>query len=593
MAKVSILVAAYNVEKYIEQTLQSCIDQTLKDIEILVVDDCSTDKTKDIIENFVLKDNRVRLLAHEQNKGLLLARKTAYTVASGDYILFLDGDDFLAPDACESAYNSATKENADIVQFSVKIHVESTSTQPDDAIKDFEKVFDVIDSSILATDDGGLFTDERILSVSHTVLCKLFSKELVQKVADHMPEKHIYFAEDMLFSFIAFYYAKSFIPLSAKLYNYRFGTGISTTSDIPFKKASLIAPTYQVYLEMKKFAESCPSTPVHMQTKLNRSKKELILKLCHMLLTQVAETDRNDILNIILQYCPKTELASGLLYAINNIGIMEQEELAEFCCALNFTQTKDNQIAKVGVTNASTCDSNHNFVPNETPTAQSSFDEITDYAHQLKNFIESQKIDAIIDYGNNPDLLLTNLLLCKIHNIPFFIKFNNPLQSTFDTTLYGIRKLLTLNRILRCCDGVIPYSDTDTELLNNFGVPCVTQENLIASSAVQHPKSAFSLFTDALTQKLTLYLKEENSESADNLTASVAYSQTLEQQLSESTSYSKDLELQLKECASYAKDLEQQLRDSVEYGHNLEKQLEEIKTQPIPQKGKFANLFKR
>ena len=585
MAKVSILVAAYNVEKYIAQTLQSCIDQTLNDIEILVVDDASTDTTKDIIEIFAAQDKRIRLMAHEQNKGLMLARKTAYTTACGDYILFLDGDDFLAPDACESAYNVAIKENADIVQFSAIIHSEQITTQHTNAIKDFEEVLRVIDSNIFATQNGGLFTDERILSVSHSAVCKLFTKDLVQKVADHIPEKHIYFAEDMLFSFIAFYYAKSLIPLSAKLYNYRFGTGISTTKDIPFKKASLVASSYQVYLEMKKFADSCSPIPLHMQTKLNHSQKGLIHKLCHMLLTQVAEKDRNDILDIILQHCPKTEFASGLLYATNNIGIMEAEELAEFCHSLYFTQTKSNQFEKIGVVNISHNDFEHNFVSfasDKTPHAQSSFDELNDYAHQLERFIQSQKLDAIIDCGHNPDLILTNLLLCKIHNIPFLVRFSKPLQSTFDATVYGIRKLLTLHRILRCCDGAIPYSDADKILLSDLGVFCIDLDNLaIDADKTQFEndsQTSLQSFFAEITGRISTHLTEQSSVLKD---------------LENSVAYSKSLEHQLKESAEYAKTLEQQLRDSVEYGHNLEKQLEEIKAQQLPQKGKFANFFKR
>lgn len=590
MAKVSILVAAYNVEKYIAQTLQSCVDQTLEDIEILVVDDASTDTTKDIIESFASQDGRVRLLTHEQNKGLLLARKTAYTVATGDYIMFLDGDDFLATDACENAYNVAIKENADIVQFSVEIHVEQNTTQSTDALKNFETVFQVINSSIFATQDGGLFTNERIQSISHTVLCKLFSKELIQKVSAHMPEKHIYFAEDMLFSFIAFYYAKSLFPLPKKLYCYRFGTGISTTKDIPLKKASLIAPSYQVYLEMEKFADSCPYVPVHMQTKLHRSKKELLLKLCHMLMTQVAEKDRNDILDIILQHCPKTEFASGLLYAINNIGIMESEELAEFCHTLFFTQTLTNQIKNIGVINTSHFDTINNFIPfaqDKTPTVQCSFDELTDYAHQLENFIKVQTLDAIIDCGNDPNLILTNLLLCKIHNIPFFVRFNIPLQSTFDATAYGIRKLLTLHRILNCCDGVIPYSDADKTLLSGLGVFCTELDNLTISTDKTQSKNDLQIslqhFFEEIISRVSSHSTEQDSmlkELTENLKNSVAYSKSLEQQLKEST--------------EYAKNLEQQLRDSVEYGHNLERQLEEKKHEEIPsEKGKFANLFKR
>ncbi|MFT7861087.1 MAG: glycosyltransferase family 2 protein [Sulfurimonas sp.] len=112
--KVSIVIPAYNVEKYIERCIKSAISQTLKKIEIIVVNDGSTDKTQEIIERLSLKDTRI-IVINKKNGGLLNARKSGLSIAKGEYIQALDGDDWIEPTACEKMYNFAKKENLDIV----------------------------------------------------------------------------------------------------------------------------------------------------------------------------------------------------------------------------------------------------------------------------------------------------------------------------------------------------------------------------------------------------------------------------------------------------------------------------------------------
>lgn len=99
--KVSVLVAAYNVEAYISKCIQSIIDQTYRNIEIIVVDDHSTDGTGRICDEMAYKDPRVICIHHEKNRRLPGTRNTGLDNATGDYITFVDGDDWLAPDFVE------------------------------------------------------------------------------------------------------------------------------------------------------------------------------------------------------------------------------------------------------------------------------------------------------------------------------------------------------------------------------------------------------------------------------------------------------------------------------------------------------------
>ena len=121
MVKVSIIVPVYNVEKYLSKCLESLINQTLKDIEIICVNDGSGDNSLDILKNFAQKDSRIKII-DKQNEGVAIARNIALEQATGDYIGFVDSDDYIDLDYFEKLYNTATKNNSDIAVASILKH---------------------------------------------------------------------------------------------------------------------------------------------------------------------------------------------------------------------------------------------------------------------------------------------------------------------------------------------------------------------------------------------------------------------------------------------------------------------------------------
>lgn len=118
----SVIIIAYNIEDYIEKAIESVENQTLKDIEIIVVDDASTDKTKQKILNMQAKYNNITYIEHEENKKLGGARNTALKIAKGEYIVFLDGDDELAEnDVLERLDKLIGKDQVDVVYLGFKM----------------------------------------------------------------------------------------------------------------------------------------------------------------------------------------------------------------------------------------------------------------------------------------------------------------------------------------------------------------------------------------------------------------------------------------------------------------------------------------
>lgn len=113
MIEISIVVAVYNVEKYIDKCIKSIINQSFNNFELIIVDDGSTDKSGKICDIYAEKDSRIRVI-HEKNQGLSMARNNGLYTAKGKYISFIDGDDFIHKDMYKVLYENIINEAADI-----------------------------------------------------------------------------------------------------------------------------------------------------------------------------------------------------------------------------------------------------------------------------------------------------------------------------------------------------------------------------------------------------------------------------------------------------------------------------------------------
>lgn len=111
--KISVIVPVYNVENYLSRCLDSLISQTLRDIEIICVNDGSTDKSLVILRDYAQKDSRIKVI-NQENTGVSVARNNALEVAIGEFIGFVDSDDWVSPDFYENLYNGAVENNAEI-----------------------------------------------------------------------------------------------------------------------------------------------------------------------------------------------------------------------------------------------------------------------------------------------------------------------------------------------------------------------------------------------------------------------------------------------------------------------------------------------
>lgn len=121
--KLSIIIPVYKVEKYLDFCLKSICRQTVSDCEILLIDDCSPDRSGEICDEWSRKDTRIRVVHHPENRGLSVARNTGLDMATGEYVTFIDSDDYIAPDTLPNNMALLDRHNeADILEYPVCVY---------------------------------------------------------------------------------------------------------------------------------------------------------------------------------------------------------------------------------------------------------------------------------------------------------------------------------------------------------------------------------------------------------------------------------------------------------------------------------------
>ena len=168
MAQISIIIPVYNAEKYIRQCLESLLNQTFQDIEIIAVDDCGTDHSVDIVREYASKDSRVVLMNQGQNMGPMVARQQGYSIANGEYIFFCDSDDTLPENSLTVLYQAAVESEADIV-------IGNISSVELDGRKSLWKR----EHLDFGTDRISVYKSLIKGDISHNLCAKLFKRELI------------------------------------------------------------------------------------------------------------------------------------------------------------------------------------------------------------------------------------------------------------------------------------------------------------------------------------------------------------------------------------------------------------------------------
>ena len=230
--KVSVIIPVYNVELYIAECLDSVVNQTIMDIEIIVINDCSEDNSWKIVEEYANKDSRFVLEENKVNKGLSETRNIGLKLAKGDYIYMLDSDDCICPNALEKLYIIATQRDVDGVFFDAKLLFENEKLRE-------KKVGYLCERKGTYPDTmNGIETMENLMinnDWTSSVPRQFWNRK-------HLIDNNILFYtgilhEDQLFSIIATAAASKICVIKDKLFIRRFREGSIMTSKMSIENA--------------------------------------------------------------------------------------------------------------------------------------------------------------------------------------------------------------------------------------------------------------------------------------------------------------------------------------------------------------------
>lgn len=224
--KISVVVVNFNNGIFLNNCLGSVVNQTLKNIEIIVVDDASTDNSMKIIRKFASIDERIKVISFEQNQSTHMARKAGVARATGEYVMFLDSDDFYDFKACEKAYASISL-GYDIVAFNMNIvnlgHLSQTEVHAQTV------GFNGLPS--------GRYENRQIAKLAFSEACfswiminKIFKRSLVQDSYASLENFNCIMAEDLYAYLVISFKSHTLLKINDKLYFYTRGAGITSKS---------------------------------------------------------------------------------------------------------------------------------------------------------------------------------------------------------------------------------------------------------------------------------------------------------------------------------------------------------------------------
>lgn len=197
--KVSIIVPCYNVENYVEKSILSLMNQTLKEIEVIAIDDGSNDRTSEILDKIAKQYSNLKVI-HKKNEGVSIARNIGIKEACGEYIGFLDSDDWVNSDMYEKMYNKAKEEDLDVVAC--------------DTNAIYPNYIKYISSNIKESNSN---TKDLMINAYAVIWNKIYKKELLDDIKF---KEHMSFCEDVLFLYMIYPKIKKIGVINEALHNY-------------------------------------------------------------------------------------------------------------------------------------------------------------------------------------------------------------------------------------------------------------------------------------------------------------------------------------------------------------------------------------
>ena len=505
---VSVIIPVYNVETTLRAALDSVLHQTLPNIEIICVNDGSSDSSAIILAEYVQKHENIRVLTFAKNQGLMMAMKVGALYSVGKYITVLESDDELTANACEEMFLCAQRTSADLIQG--RTIVQNPNNLPQERIDVVVKLLTPYEKTSKGHDIlRRTFVERRYPT---NVCGKLYARELMQNAFLHLQDVHTFMASDTLTFFVIAALANKCETIQSNVYVYNYGLGITGRSRLSFDDFSKQCGQIDILPPLKRFAEGWKyieeAYAVLEKKMLNEAygriqaflygeelqKKGLTLLLQKMGGEKFVEffadkffNDQNALISLFsrLSFFDRTATKDvrkiGIYYYHMTYGGVQRvlsilmplflKMGYEICVILDTPLDNGGFKLPSGV---KVC-----YLP---PSAKVAKDNIKERINSLVNIIHEEKIDLLYYNAYSSQTFLWDLMACKIvANIPFVVHHHT--CAAFRLTWNrNSQAFSNHSKLMSFVDCLITLSKADELYFKSLGVNAIYMPNPIEKS---------------------------------------------------------------------------------------------------------------
>lgn len=508
MKKVSIIIPVYNVEKYIGECIESAIKQTLNDIEIICVNDASTDASLSIILKYAKQDKRIKVISYETNKSASQARKDGVLQADSEYIMFLDGDDYLERTACENLYNVISKKKVDMVHFGTNVINEGHVSEQ--RITNLEKLLKPYNGMLRNSEVfTGCFIEKKY---RFSIWNKIYESNFCKKAFLHVKDGDFPKAQDLYAFFILCYFAKSYCGIGEPYYNYRFGTGITGNKKLTLAQLDRYCHSVLVANEINNFLDN--QGDEQYDEVLQQVRKDLLNDCASNWYTSISEEEASKGFDILAKYWKPEELVSNLC----ENHYFDRKRLAEKILgakAINYNVTDTiktigifyHRYALGGVQRVISLlipmymEMGYNVVLFTDEISEEEYElpdkavrvvlpsslEIKkeEYIIRAEKFVKCLKeynVDVMCYHAASSTKLVFDMLLLKMHNIPVILTVH---EVAFQNILTMNTEMVNRPAIFKLADYITVLSRVEEAYWKNLGVHAIYIPNPVTQMPIK------------------------------------------------------------------------------------------------------------
>lgn len=294
--KVSVIIPVYNGADKLSRCLDSLRGQTLRDIEMIFVDDASSDGTPEMLAQAAREDARIRVITHTENLTASVSRNEGIRAAQGEYITFVDGDDTLLPEALEELVAEMERKPVDVLQFGTR--VVNAAKVARSRIDSNQRMLEPWGRQLKGRDVFlGCFRDKKY---SFNIWGKLYAASLCKRAVEHLTDRPMAKAQDVYLYWALAWFARSYRSVKKRYYQYYFGDGLSGRQSIGVGQFRRVCACSLVAEELRNFMAA--QDPQGEYAEVLKERRNALLSYCvNVFLEDVAQADRPECIDILVR----------------------------------------------------------------------------------------------------------------------------------------------------------------------------------------------------------------------------------------------------------------------------------------------------